>query len=817
MLVYPLVDDRLDAINIEHFKTGNSIQKRKTSKRNLYTRFYHQLWRSFYLQETRFDLVHTTFEERVFEYTPLRKRRHHISVPIWAPPIHHDNIQNKPRPTKYNMDSRDAPDDSYTGLRAIAIQEEYRTGDDPLSEFYIPTLRQATTYKRAAGFFDSKSLQHAAQGIAGFIANGGTMQLITSPRLQDGDIKALTQATNDPPESLLADRLNAALFEGDYLEFINTDRFKCLAWMVAEGHLEIKIAYLNDTHTHNPFSFYHEKLGLLGDSDGNRIAFSGSLNETAAGWTDNYESFDVYRSWVPGDASRVENKETAFQHLWNNNDPRVTVRDLPDAIQTGLEEHSPDTIDGLPALDMFFSEESTDGSPTVSTNDDIELWEHQQAAIDWWRNHDYHGLFAMATGAGKTLTALRAARLQADVRLTVIVVPSKVLLNQWHDEIQSVFGDNLDIQVCSGDTDWKGNITSLVDPFRVGSLDAIHDLPRAVILTTIHTGSSDTFRKYLSHIPPERLQLIVDEVHRAGAPTFQSIFEINAGRRIGLSATPDRQWDEEGTETIYNYFGGHDPFQFTTREAIENGYLTEYEYHPIICELSPAEFEEYAKLSAEIEQLAAQINTSKNIDEGTLDRQEHLLRQRADIKKTASKKPSEFEAFLHTDHPKPALVFCEDTEQIEALEQRLKDQPGIDYAVYTSTRPNEQADAFYRFENDLIDYLLAIKCLDEGVDVPDCSTAVIIASSRNEREFIQRRGRVLRQTDAVDRAQIYDMIVLPGLGAPPDDDRARTLVKQELERAKVLMEAAENRDAVEQRLAKELDTYGQSFSHLAYI
>jgi len=199
------------------------------------------------------------------------------------------------------------------------------------------------------------------------------------------------------------------------------------------------------------------------------------------------------------------------------------------------------------------------------------------------------------------------------------------------------------------------------------------------------------------------------------------------------------------------------------------------------------------------------------------DRLEHLLRERADIKKRAANKPDRFEDFLTTDHPKPALVFCEDTDQIEALEQRLKDHPGIEYGVYTSTREDEQADAFYRFEKNIIDYLLAIKCLDEGVDVPDCSTAVIIASSRNEREFIQRRGRVLRQSDAVDRAQIYDILVLPGLGAPADDDRARTVVKQELERAKVLMDAAENRDSVEQRLAKELDTYGESFKHLAYI
>ncbi len=704
------------------------------------------------------------------------------------------------------------------GLRRLELQEEYRMGDDPLNEFYIPALRQATRYDRAAGFFDSKSLQYAAHGIAGLITNGGSMRLITSPHLKPADIEALQAADDhDIEEAVLTERLEDRLFEGDYLEFVNTDRFQCLAWMVEQDLLDIRIAYLPEDDDTNPFRIYHEKIGVIRDDVGNRVAFSGSINETAAGWTDNYESFDIFRSWQPGEATRVDNKEHAFNRLWTNEDEMVTVKELPEAIETGLKEYSPGTIDGLPALEMFFSEEGGNGSPVMKNEDKIDLWDHQQEAIQWWRNHDYRGLFAMATGSGKTLTALRAARLQADVRLTVVVVPSKVLLRQWKDEIRSVFGPRIDIQECSGETDWKANMTSLVDPFRVGSLDAIHDLPRSVVLTTLHTASSDTLLNYLKHVPPERLQIIVDEVHRAGAPTFQSVFEVDAGRRIGLSATPDRQWDEEGTAAIYSYFGGHEPFRFTTKEAIENGYLTEYEYHPIICELTPQEFEDYAALSTRIEQLSAQINANERVDESLINQRDHLLRERASIKKNAARKPDRFEMFLSTDHPRPALVFCEDTEQIEELEHRLQSHEDIDYGVYISNREEEQADAFYRFEHDLLDYLLAIKCLDEGVDVPDCSTALIIASSRNEREFIQRRGRVLRQTEAVDRAQIYDMLVLPGLGAPPDDKRARSLVKQELERAKVLMEAAENRDTVEQRLAEELDTYGPSFKHLAYI
>jgi superfamily II DNA or RNA helicase/HKD family nuclease len=713
------------------------------------------------------------------------------------------------------MSEMSPPTGSTLTLSELSINDEYRSTDDPLEDFYIPALRQAKTYDRAAGYFDSKSLQFAAQGIAGLIANGGKMRLITSPRLSNEDIEALKSAKDDEAvKSVLTDRLEESLFEGDYLEFVQTDRFKCLAWMIDKGYLEIKIAYMDSAADSNPFKHYHEKVGIISDGD-HRLAFSGSINETSLAWTENYEAFDVFRSWE-GEDSRVQNKVDAFERLWNNNEERVNVRELPDAIQQGFAERSPGTVDGLPALEQFFTEEG-EATGASDTTDEVELWDHQKEAIRWWRTHDYKGLFAMATGSGKTLTALRAARLQADVRLTVIVVPSKILIEQWKEEIESVFGDDVDLLECSGETEWKSEITSMVDPFRVGSIDAIHDLPRSVILTTVHTASSDSFLNYLTHVPENRLQVIIDEVHRAGAPSFQSVFDINAGRRIGLSATPDRQWDDDGTEAIYKYFGDHEPFEFTTQEAIENGYLTRYEYHPIICELKPYEFEEYAELSTEIEQLTAQVNSSERVDEDTLDRLEHLLRERADIKKRAENKPDSFEEFLATDHPKPGLVFCEDTEQIEAIEGILNDHSDIDYGVYTSTREKEQADAFFRFEKSAIDYLLAIKCLDEGVDIPDCSTALIIASSRNEREFIQRRGRVLRQSAAVDRAQIYDIIVLPGLGASADDDRAKTLVKQELERAKILMNAAENRDAVEQQMANVLDSYGESFKHLAYL
>lgn len=705
-------------------------------------------------------------------------------------------------------------------LSELSLKRSYRSSDEPLNSFYIPCLSRATSYDRAAGFFDSKSLALGARGISGLIENGGAMRLLTSPRFTDDDLDAISSALNGgtlrgekPSEQALDSMMSSALRRGleadQYADYLEQDRFKFLSWMLKEGLLELRVAFMPEDPEMNPYRMYHEKIGLIEDAEGNEVAFTGSINETAAGWTENYESFDVYRSWC-GERQRIEDKREAFDCLWNNQDEKVRVKALPESIESLIVEQSPDTIDGKPAMDVFFSEE---GQVGTTDDDSIELWDHQKEAIEWWKKNNYRGIFAMATGTGKTFTALRAARLEADLRLTVIVVPTKILVDQWKAEIQDVFGEETLLLECTGNTDWRKEILSITNVYREGSLESVTQLPRSVLLTTPHTASSDPFQSALQHIDSERVQVIVDEVHNAGAETFRRIFDIDAGRRIGLSATPDRKWDEEGTNAIYSYFGGQDPFRFETAEAIENGYLAPYEYHPLICQLAPGEYDDYRELTKEINKKYA--IASKSDDEDKNKSLERLLQQRARIKKGAVKKPERFGQFLDTDHPKPAILFCEDTEQLGEIRSELDDR-NLSYGVYISDREDEQDRAFHRFRTGAIDYLLAIRCLDEGVDVPDCPTAVLISSSTNERQYIQRRGRVLRISAKKDKAKIYDMLVFPGVQAGADDESAVKLIKQELDRAKLLMKASMNRDEVENRLADELDSYNKDISYLAY-
>jgi superfamily II DNA or RNA helicase len=584
--------------------------------------------------------------------------------------------------------------------------------------------------------------------------------------------------------------------------------------MVKEGYLDIKIAILEDDETRNPFSHYHEKLGVLTDKHCNQLAFSGSINETELAWTDNYESFDVFRGWVEADEPRVEDKKSAFNLLWANEDPRVTVHPLPDVVTDRFKEMSPPTKDGEPDLESYRSGE-VDGSSRIQEGGDFTLRKYQEEAIDWWIERNHRGIFSMATGTGKTFTALRAALLDANKRITLVVVPQTPLLSQWIEEIENIFGRNTEILQCGGENGrgWQSDILSKVDPYRASQDSIIRRRGKDIIVTTIHSAISEPFQRAMESIPPERIQLIADEVHNYGAPSFRRLFKIDAGRRLGLSATPERKMDPEGTEAILTYFD-HNQFEYSTQNAINDGYLAEYEYHPVICDLRPYEYEEYADLTRKIQQISAQLKSDEGSNPDLEEQLKRLSINRAKIKKKADNKPEVFGQLLDRDIPTPAIIFCEDTEQVEEIKSQLESR-NLRFEEYVSRLSDADLQrAYHKFENGMIDYLLAIRCLDEGVDVPDCQTAILISNNKSERQFVQRRGRVLRQSTGKGQATIYDILTFPGVSAKEGDEVTRKVVEDEINRAKHLIRAAENEFDVEQKLKQYLEPLG--FGALTY-
>jgi len=699
-----------------------------------------------------------------------------------------------------------------TGFQSVPLRRKYRSGeDDLLQDFYIPILQETKEYDRAAGYFDTKALTVAANGISGLIDNDGRMRLLTSPRLSEEDKKALQgEITKTERSKIIANALNSELNPDQFSSYLQRDRLLVIAWLVREGHLDIRIATLKHDDVANIFSHYHEKLGVLKDNKNDRIAFSGSLNETKLAWTDNYESFDVFREWIESEQPRVEDKQAAFNRLWKGEDPRVKVDPLPDVVEDRFKKISPPTRDGEPDLESYRSGD-VDDSSTHQEDDDLTLREYQENAIDWWINNNHRGILSMATGTGKTFTALRAILLDADSRITVVVVPQIPLLSQWIEDIQKAFGNDTNILQCGGQEGrgWKNQILDKVDPYRISQDSIIRNRPSDVIITTIHSAVSEPFRRAMEGIPPERIQLIADEVHNYGAPSFRRLFDIDAGRRIGLSATPKREMDPKGTESILSYFG-HNQFKYSTQDAIEEGYLAKYEYCPQICELRPHEYEEYADLTEQINQISARLsNTDKNSNVQELEEQlKRLSIERARIRKKAETKPQVFGNLLDQHIPTPAIIFCEDTEQVDEIKAELEER-SEDYEEYISQLSDEDLQrAYHKFENDMIDYLLAIRCLDEGVDVPGCQTAILISSNKSKRQFIQRRGRVLRRTASKQKAVIYDILTFPGVNAEGTDHITRKVINDEIERAKHLIQAAENERDVERQLKQYLDPLG---------
>lgn len=209
-------------------------------------------------------------------------------------------------------------------FRDIELKPEYRSRlDNVIRDFYNPVLKQAVTYKRAVGFFSSSALLSLTAGICGLVENGGSIQMIASPRLLPEDIEAINDGIRRRDE-VIKEALLRELREpkGKFEEA----RLNLLSNLIAAGRLDIKIAFLEDDNT---VGMFHEKLGLMYDSNGNIIAFSGSMNESANAFTSNYEAIDVFASWTQ-DADRVYNKQSAFNAMWEDYEPSIKVMDFPD-------------------------------------------------------------------------------------------------------------------------------------------------------------------------------------------------------------------------------------------------------------------------------------------------------------------------------------------------------------------------------------------------------------------------------------------------------------------------------------------------------
>jgi len=655
----------------------------------------------------------------------------------------------------------------------LNLKEVYSSEcDDLLHDFYIPVLKNSTKYSRITGFFSSRSLVAASQGLAHFFASGGEYYLITGAILSDDDFRIFSKDKQALENYLLKE------FKTDELKNeLEKDHLKVMAWLLSTGRLKIKVALMTNENK----GIFHEKVGIFEDESGNRVSFSGSLNETGSGWLGNIEEFKVFKSWNPSHENYLERDREKFEKYWKGNTESLNIIDLPLNIKERVTKEAP--VNEL-EIDVILEKIKK----TESESHKRRPWKYQQEAIDNWIANDCCGIFEMATGTGKTLTALFAVREKMkDKGGIFIVVPTIHLIPQWKADVEKLFPNTKIVECHSKNLKWKQDVEKLLTDLKFESIDQFF-----ILITPNSLVNKNLQRMLEKHYRDKSDWLIIaDEMHTLGAPKFQEGLLDCFQKRIGLSATPNRKWDDEGNDVLEAYFK-KTIYQFSLKRAIEEGFLVPYEYRPIFVHLSYDEFEDYGELS---QQISKQSNFQES-SENHKQQYEFLLRKRSAIIKDCKDKLPKLECLLQElkekNIKKNILIYCNKGGQLD-LAQEIVNKKGFLSRRFTSTENLVKREKILKdFANQDYDCLLAMKCLDEGVNIPSTEIAIILASTTNPREYIQRRGRILRRFEGKTKAIVYDLFVLPpeGFAHCPE---ARKLVKKEKERFLDFMDTALNK------------------------
>lgn len=694
----------------------------------------------------------------------------------------------------------------------VKIKAEYRSLiDNVVQDFYIPLLKEATSYKRAVGFFSSTALVEISKGIGAMAEQGGHIQIVASPYLSDEDLTAIRNGYEER-ERIIEGALLRSLAD-DHVDYYSMQRLNLLASLIADGILDIKIAYTEDNAG---IGMYHEKMGVIEDAGGDRVAFSGSMNESLTAMAVNYETIDVFCSWRTGtEADRVALKSNAFYSIWNNAEPNIVVKEFPAISDVVIDKYkkSPPNfgIDneqfkrrvlayagGVQRMDM-------NTAPIgARVPEDISLHDYQKEAISVWVGENYHGIFDMATGTGKTYTGLGAiSKLSEDLddQLAVIVVcPYQHLVEQWCEDIVRFNIKPIIGYSSSPQKDWKKQLSKAVLDQKIR-----RDKSFFCFVCTNATFANQYVQEQISKVKTPLL-LVVDEAHNFGARSYAMLLDDRFTYRLALSATLERHRDEEGTELLYNFFGKK-CIEYSLERAIDEDKLTKYKYYPVLVYLNEDELAGYEQLSYEMSKCLIKDKTGRY----KLNKHGEILAlKRAKIVAGAQEKLDalrrEIQPYVKDNN---ILVYCGSTKvidenmdyteidetevrQIEAVTKLLGNEMKMEVAKFTS-QENMETRAMIKEQfqrGDRLQAIVAIKCLDEGVNIPGIRTAFILASTTNPKEYIQRRGRVLRKAVNKDFAEIYDFVTLP---RPLDTvssltaeqvQRDKSLVKNELARIK---------------------------------
>lgn len=666
----------------------------------------------------------------------------------------------------------------------ISITTGYQ---NPITEFFVPVLKETDTYDVAVGYFTSGWLRDTSEGFAEFALSGGMSRWVVSPQLDEKDSQSIMESTAIYSE--LGYTHERQLL--DVIKALQVDTRRELCALIAADVLQFRIAIPRN----NKSGMLHAKMGVATDRDCNKVAFSGSYNLTAAAKS-NWEHLDVFKSWESGDDKRITILEERFDNLWTDNDPCYEVFVPSVKLATLIKREAG------PQLQSYLAARRNDNNEMP-----IVLRDYQEMAIKNWGENNGRGTFVMATGSGKTITALATImKLISIVRkrkkplVIVIVLPLKHLLDQWYTEAQE-FGFE-SIKCYESSHVWRSVLAE-----KMGVLNVTRS-GYVMAMVTNRTFAMKHFQSELNKIDKDFL-LVADEAHNLGSPTYLSALPKNANFRLALTATPDRYNDEKGTEELYKYFG-KPVIEFTLEDAISSGFLCPYEYHPHLCLMSELEYDEYLDLS----KLIAFESAKRTVKGERTKEHTRLLGKRADLLSGVESKLDKLEELMLIQRDEVGvshtLVYCgsrrgEDSERHIERTVKLIGKLGVKTRKFTAEESlEERREILSLFSNGELEAIAAIKCLDEGIDVPATRVAYILASTMNPREYIQRRGRVLRNAEGKVMAVIHDFLVAP----PSQRFREDDMVERELDRASEFANLALNKRDVNLVLSKLAEENG---------
>lgn len=674
-----------------------------------------------------------------------------------------------------------------TSLKALNLKSVYRTGKDDLyNDFYKKSLSVSVTYDRAVGFFSSEILSMSLKGLSKLILSNGRMRLIIGHPLSNEEFEAVKHG-------LILKEITTELSTKLEDILISTDnkypRLELLSWLVACGKLEIKFALRRA-------GMYHEKIGIFRDSHKNIVVFQGSANETPHGMVAslNAESISVYKSWEEQVFSSYGQEfMDGFNRLWLNEETETVTLDVPSATYEVIANNAKENAIDFSFINEYEEEiearenglnKSIPFIPTKIGNNTFNIYEHQRKALASWKSNSFKGILKLATGSGKTITSIygavkifEAKKKKKQQLFLIIAVPYVELAIQWIENLR-IFGINSH-ECFDSKNSWAESFENQVNYFKAG----VSDFCAAVVVN--RTLTSPFFQSLINSIDSSSLMIIGDECHNHGSKNINAALP-DAYYRMGLSATPFRSDDDEidspfpndARERLLSYYGDI-VATYGLDDAIHDGVLTPYKYHIIPVYLSAEEQEGYEELSSKITKIMLKQQGS-GLNQQDRENLTRYCGQRSRLLGSAQnklEKLSELTAHISDEEKSHTLFYAgegkpyrdteeEDTKVIDQVSKVLN-RNGWKTSQFTGdVSRNERKFLMSAFKDKTIDALVAMKVLDEGIDVPACKTAYILASTKNPRQYVQRRGRILRKSKNKHLSTIFDFVVLPTNESP---------------------------------------------------